>query len=60
MVKNASAKTGDVGSIPELERSPGEGNGNSLQCFCLGKLMDRGAGQATVHGASKSQMQLCD
>ena len=30
--------TGDVGSIPGLERSPGEGHGNSLQYSCLGKF----------------------
>ena len=28
---------------PGLERSPGEGNGNPRQCFCLGNAMDRGA-----------------
>ena len=31
MVKNPPANTGDVDSIPGLERSPGEGNGNSFQ-----------------------------
>ena len=31
MVKNLPGNTGDTGSIPGLERSPGEGNGNSLQ-----------------------------
>ena len=30
VVKNPPAIAGDVGSIPELERSPGEGNGNPL------------------------------
>ena len=33
--------TGDTGSIPGLGRSPGEGNGNPLQYYCLGNLMDR-------------------
>ena len=28
MVKNPPANAGDMGSIPELERSPGGGNGN--------------------------------
>ena len=45
MVKNlpASAEdTGDMGSIPGLGRSPGEGNGNPLQYFCLGNPKDRG------------------
>ena len=38
MVKNLLANAGDVGdmgSIPGLGRSPGEGNGNSLQYSCL-------------------------
>ena len=34
---------GDLGSIPGLERSPGEGNGNPLQYYCLENPMDRGA-----------------
>ena len=46
--------TGDVGSIPGLGRSPGEGNGNPLQYSCLGNPMDRGAWQATLHGATES------
>ena len=40
--------------------SPGEGNGNSLQYFRLGNPIDRGAWQATVHGAAKSQIRLSD
>ena len=46
--------TGDVGLIPGLGRSPGEGIGNQLQHSCLGKPMDRGAWWAPVHGLSKS------
>ena len=34
---------GDPGSVPVLERSPGEGNGNPLQYSCLENPMDRGA-----------------
>jgi len=34
---------GDLGSSPGLGRSPGEGNGNPLQYYCLENLMDRGA-----------------
>ena len=34
---------GDPGSIPGLERSHGEGNGNPLQYYCLENPMDRGA-----------------
>ena len=34
------ANAGDVGSIPDVERSPGEESGNPLQCSCLGDPMD--------------------
>ena len=39
-----------------LERSPGEGNGNSLQYSCLGNPRNREAWRATVHGATESAM----
>ena len=58
MVKNLPANAGDirdVGSIPELGRSPGGGHGNPLQYSCLENPMDRGAWQATVHRIAKSQ-----
>ena len=42
MVKNPPADAGDIGSTSGLGRSPGEGNDNPLQCFCLGHPMDRG------------------
>ena len=42
-------------SIPGLERSPGEGNGNPLHCSCLENPIDRGARWATVHRIHKSQ-----
>ena len=38
-----ACSAGDLGSIPGSGRSPGEGNGNSLQYSCLGKPMDGGA-----------------
>ena len=41
------------GFYPWVRRSPGEGNGNPLQCSCLGNPMNRGAWQATVHGVAK-------
>ena len=53
VVKNLPANTGNMGSIPGLGRSPGEGNDNPLQSSYLGNPMDRGAWQATVHGVSK-------
>ena len=49
MVKNPPANAGDMGLIPGLGQSPGEGNGNPLQYSCLGNPMDIGAGWATVH-----------
>ena len=52
--KNPPASEGDAGSIPGSGRSPGGGNGNSLQYSCLGNPMDRGAWLATVHGVLKS------
>ena len=53
LVNNPPANSGDMGLIPGLGRFPGEGNGNPLQCSCLGNLMDRGAWQAAVHGVEK-------
>ena len=53
VIKNPPVKAGDVGSIPGLGRSPGEGNANPLQYFCLRNPMDRGALWATVHGITK-------
>ena len=44
---------GDLGLIPGLGRSPGEGNGSSLQHYHLENPMDRGASWATVHGGRK-------
>ena len=61
MIKNLAANAGDirdVGSVPELGRSPGEGHGNPLQYSCLENPMDRGAWWATVHKVAKSQTQL--
>ena len=41
--KASAYNAGDPGSIPGLGRSPGEGNGNLLQCSCLENPVDRGA-----------------
>ena len=41
--KESACNAGDPGSIPELGRSPGEGNGNPLQYSCLENPRDRGA-----------------
>ena len=55
MVKNLLGNAGDsvdVDSDPGLRRSPGGGNGNSLQYSCLENSMARGAWWATVHGVT--------
>ena len=52
-IKNQPANTGDSGSIPESGRSPGEGNDNPLQYYCLGDAMDRGDWLGTVHGVTR-------
>ena len=52
--KDSSCNAGDMGSVPGSGRSPGEGNGNPLQCSCLENPMDRGAWRATVHAVAKS------
>ena len=52
-VKNLPANAGDASSVPGLERSSGEGNGNPLQSSCLENSIDREARQATVHGVTK-------
>ena len=54
MIKNA-CNAGDLGLIPGLGRSPGEGNGLALQYSCLENSTDRGTWQATVHGVAKIQ-----
>ena len=59
-VKESACNVGDLGSIPGLGRSPGEGNGNPLQYSCLENPMDRGAWWATVHGVTKSRTRLSD
>ena len=58
--KESACSAGDPGSIPELGRSPGEGNGNPLQYPCLENLMDRRAWWAAVHGVAKSRVRLGD
>ena len=49
--KEPAYNAGDLGLIPRLGRSPGEGNGNALQ---YSYLMDRGALRVTVHGVTMS------
>ena len=53
--KESTCNMGDLGSIPRLERFPGEGNGNPLQYSCLENSMDKEARWAIVHGVAKSR-----
>ena len=54
--KESTYNAGDLGSIPGLGKSPGEGNGNPVQYSGLENSMDRGAWQATVQAVAKSWM----
>ena len=56
--KESACSVGDLGSIPGLGRSPGEGDGNPLQYSCLGNPMDGGVWQVTVHGIAEGHTQL--
>ena len=58
--KESAFNAGDMGSIPGLGKSPGEGNVNPLQYSYLGNPMDRGAWQATVHEVTQSQTRRSD
>ena len=51
--KESALNAGNLGSLPGLGRSPGEGIGNPLQYSCLENPMGRGAWKATVHGVAK-------
>jgi len=53
--KESACNAGDLGLIPGLKRSPGEGYGYSPQYSCLENSMDRGPWQVTVHRVTKSQ-----
>ena len=53
--KESACSTEDSALIPELGRSPREGNGNPLQYSCLENIMGRGTWWATDHGVAKSR-----
>ena len=55
MVKESACNAGDLGSIPGLGRSPGEGNGYPLQYSGLENFMG-----CIVHGVAKSETLLSD
>ena len=56
--KESACNVRDRGSIPGLGRSPGEGNGNSLQYSCLENPMHREAWWAAVYGVAQSWTRL--
>ena len=56
--KESASNAGDLDSVSELGKSPGEGTGYPHQYSCLENSMDRGAWWATVHGVTKSRTQL--
>ena len=56
--KASAYSAGDLGSIPGLGNSHGEGNGNPFQYSCLENPMDRGAWRATVHGIARVRHNL--
>ena len=58
--KESACNVGDLGSIPGLGRSCGEGNSYPLQYSCLENSMGRGTWKATVHGVAKSRRWLND
>ena len=60
VVKHPPDNAGDVGSIRGWGRSPGEGNGNSLQYFCLGNPWTEVPGGLQSMGSQKSQTRLKD
>ena len=55
--KESTCNVGGLSLIPGSGRSPGEENGNPLQCSCLeNPIGGRGAWQATVHGVAEMDM----
>ena len=55
--KESACNAGAPGSIPDLGRSPGEGNSYPVQYSGLENSVDRKAWQATVHRVTKSRMR---
>ena len=58
--KESACNAGDLGSTPGSGRSPGEGNGNPLQCPCLGNPMDRGAWWAAYSPWGRKELDMTE
>ena len=56
--KESAYNVGDLGSIPGMGRSRGEGDGYPLHYSCLGNPMEGGDWRATVQGVAKSRTRL--
>ena len=56
--KESSSQAGDLGSIPGLGQSPGEGNGNRLQCSCLRSPMEEEPGRLQCMGSQRDGHNL--
>ena len=56
--KESACSAGDLGSIPASGTSPGEGNGNPLQCSCLENPRGGEAPWAAVYGVAQSRTRL--
>ena len=56
--KESTCQAENASSFPGSGRPPGKGNGNPLQCYCLGNPMDRGVWPTAVHGVTKSELRL--
>ena len=58
--KESACNAEDLGPIPGLGRSPGEGNSYLPQYYGLENSTDQGAWKATLYGVAKSWTQLSD
>ena len=57
-MQESACNAGDPDSILGSRRSPGEGNGNPLQCSCLENPMDKRGWGITVHGVARGRHDL--
>ena len=58
--KESASNAGDLDSVSELGKSPGEWNGYPLQYSCLEDSMDTGTWRDVVHRVAKRRTRLSD